>query len=798
MTGASIDLTTDTTTLTGGAINLTGTIDTGMTTRNLTITASRNITINDDINLGPDGELTLFAGMDGDGNIRTGVPRGSTFTTDRPTFTAGNITLTQDATFPTFTPVSFSLAFPSGVIGLLSLTTSASTQAVHNWMLTARGTNRALSITTTGVLTIDRDINTGSGDLTLSGASISLGSAITLTGGAISLTGAIDTSGMGGNHAFEADASGTLTLNSNINIGTGTLTLNGAQGITLGSAITLTGGAISLTGAINTSGMGGNHAFEADASGTLTLNTNINIGTGTLTLTGATITLGGTGRRRLIGGAITLTGAIDTSSTNNVGLVARASVGALMINSNINTGTGALTLSGMGGVVLGGNIRLSGGAISLSGTINETMNTRNLTIIALGILTLNSSINLQASTQGALRLTATFINIPTEAGTIDLFGTPFTIEFTGPGATTAAMGFVGDGEDRVSLSDALVYTFSPQGCTEDECVLESSTPNTPFRVFPTLNADTSITIDAGANPLTFGGTGDITIEAPTVFITADTIDVGGRNLTITANGGTLTLSISNSITSTSNINLSGASISLGSAITLTGGAISLTGAIDTSSTNNVGLLVNASGDIDIHNNINTGTGNLTLRSATINLRSPPRSTITFEGGVVSLGPSGTELGLIEVRDGNKLGLDVNVTVRARGNIVLNSSVSLFGFTNRRLELSAGLGDGAAGNIMRTTTAAPTLRVISVFFQQDDAFAADAFIIGSVLDGGDIRLGSATAQEIHRWMVVLGFDGGNLSVRGVDGITLTSITTATGATIIGGSIDLRATTINLGG
>ena len=277
--------------------------------------------------------------------------------------------------------------------------------------------------------------------------------------------------------------------------------------------------------------------------------------------------------------------------------------------------------------------------------------------------------------------------------------------------------------------------------------------------------------------------GELLLDPADIIIAATGTAVRG-NIVADATGGTMTLAVGD-------INSFVGDLSLAASNTIT-----VEVAINKPTG---GLSLIAGGEINIHNNINTGTGDLTLRSANIFLRSPPNSTITFEGGVITLGPSGAALGLIEVRDGNDLRQNVNVTVRARGNIVLNSNIALFGSSGPALRLTAGMGAGAAGNIIHTTTTAPTLRPFVLFLQQDEAFAADAFIISSVTGGGDIRLGSAAVeQEFHPWMAAFGNAGGRLSVRGVDGITLTSITITTGETRTGGFADLRATTINLGG
>ena len=56
-----------------------------------------------------------------------------------------------------------------------------------------------------------------------------------------------------------------------------------------------------------------------------------------------------------------------------------------------------------------------------------------------------------------------------------------------------------------------------------------------------LSASESLTIDINLGILSFAGTGLITVSAPTVSITAGSLDIGTRNLIIEATGGSLTL-----------------------------------------------------------------------------------------------------------------------------------------------------------------------------------------------------------------------------------------------------------------
>ena len=175
-------------TLSGGAINLTGTITNTDANLTLTITAMDDITLNSNIDLNTtSATLILTAGNGGAGNIM-----GS----NALELTANQIDLTQDA--------AFGATFASTVGGAFALftdtlnLTTATDQTVHDWM---NRTNRTLSLTTTGVIMIGRDIIAGTGNLTLDGSALTLsGGARTLSGANVTLTGNAD------------NATGALTL----------------------------------------------------------------------------------------------------------------------------------------------------------------------------------------------------------------------------------------------------------------------------------------------------------------------------------------------------------------------------------------------------------------------------------------------------------------------------------------------------------------------------------------------------------------------------------------------------------
>ena len=289
--------------------------------------------------------------------------------------------------------------------------------------------NDGLTTTATGQLTLNSNINTGTGNLILTGASMSLeggSTTITLRGGNIRLTGALTSTGP----ALIAQARDVLRLNNDINIGAeDILTLTGMGGITLGSAlITLTGGVVSLTGAIDESGAGGSDSLTVNASGDITLNGDINLGAGALALVSGMGSSngnimnggGGGGASRILTaqsvsltqdaafastGMFTFASAVlllDTGASQTVHAwmtqgdraLSLTSAITIMVEEDVSTGTSDLTLAGNGIILSGGARTLSGANIALTGAAASMA---DLTILATGTLALNSSITTQGS-----------------------------------------------------------------------------------------------------------------------------------------------------------------------------------------------------------------------------------------------------------------------------------------------------------------------------------------------------------------------------------------------------------------
>ena len=399
LTGGSIAFGAAARTITGRAITLTGE---AAGTADLTLTASGTLTLNNDIDIGTNA-LTLTSGA------------GAIVGAGRPRLTASTVRLAQDAAFPATR--SFRLS-----AGSLEFTTEAA-QDVHDWMILE---NIDLTVTSSNRVRVAAIIGAGG----VAGRNLGTGAlSLTSTGGAVRILAGISTTG-------------SITL-----IGvTGGINFNSGAG-----AKTFSGAAITLSGDVRS-----DRDLAITASGTLTLNNDIDIGTNALTLTSGVGAIVATGRPRLTAGmvslaqvdafpvtrtlrvipgsslAITTEAAQDVhdwmirenidltvTSSNRVrvagaigdGLGGRdlgtgalsltSTGGAVRILANIST-TGGLTLSGVtGGINLNGGAAktLAGAIITLTG---DARGNRDLTITASGVLTINNNINIGTS---ALTLT---------------------------------------------------------------------------------------------------------------------------------------------------------------------------------------------------------------------------------------------------------------------------------------------------------------------------------------------------------------------------------------------------------
>ena len=588
--------------------------------------------------------------------------------------TADSVTsfsLTQSAVFGSAAPFTFGTGL---TVILETAAAAAAAQPVQGWMVAA---GSSLSLTSTGGdITIGRNINLGTGSLTLiaNGNIMSVGTPRVVTADTVTLELTVATvfdgfdvimtgSSFGATAPFATNSDiGTLNIitqadqtyrgwmartgrnltitatggiligSTAINLGsTGNLTLNASLGVRLTNraGLTITAGDFTLFAG----GLSLSFPAEINVVSQFVVNASGDITTTTITLPGARVEL------RADNGSIMTTLSPDGGALASIladfvllrqsvafpdGLLSRNGnqiarlelrtttavdqpiyrwMRAAVVNSPGGNIVRSFSLRGEGDVVLtsitlraagfgagdfgiasvdlqattinlDAAITLTGAAISLTGAITVASSSNNdLTITASGVLTLNSGINLGS---GILTINADDrINVPNM--NTDITASAINIIFTDPAVDSPAAGFTTaagvatlDNADFIPDPD---YTIN-LGCTIAMCELGDGSALT---LSPLLEADTSITLNAGANALAFNGTGAITITSPTIMITAGSIDIGSRSLTITAADGTITLSMLTSITGTgaASLSLDAATIAFTTAPTLNVPSISV-------------------------------------------------------------------------------------------------------------------------------------------------------------------------------------------------------------------------------
>ena len=835
LAGGTLTLSGGARTLSGADIELTG----ALTAVNLAliITATGDITINDNIDLGA-GALTLTAGTSDTGNILSDA--------DIETLTASTVSFMQAGAFGD--TALFTFATPT-----LALETAAA-QTVHDWMDDA---GRDLSLTSTDEITIGRNIATGGGNLTLDGGTLTLsGGARTLSGADIELTGALTSAGL----ALIITATGNITINDNIDLGAGALTLTAGADIGNGggtTAPTLTAATVSLMQAgafaatarfmfapsvgaltLTTGDAQMVHDWMVVAGRTLSLTSNgnaimigrnIEIGTGNLTLSGTALTLTG-GARILSGANISLTGAI----TNAAALTLTATT-KLTLNGNIDTGTGNLILN-LGSAVadLSGSLELSGNLVTITGEMG-IMATGDLTISALGNLVVNTDINVGMNT---LRLLAGRADGNSAGETGDIVFMPATLVLQAANFELTQDGALFPETRPAVFRDEDGMGIPPQGHPENINASydgDLNQQNVPWARFLTptslrfeevdsagnlvimsgpylrngiIEASVDIVINAGATGTVTFGAGiptDLTLVANEITITAEAINIGAhRTLTIIAEGGTLMLNVG-AITA-EELSLSAATIEgLSSSLALNVPTVNLelTGAgsftaqpfVTDSTIAALNITTRAPQSYRDWMAPSTGSGRnlsiktmgvLTLPSASINLGA---GNLTLNGVSIALtNPAGLIItagavsltGAINEAANNRI-----LRVTATDDITLNSNINL-GAGVLSLFTTGTIGNGGA---------ARTIMSGNLILRQRGAFGADLLVPASRASGKvNLRILTAVDQPIHPWMVSLG--EGDFSLHGASGAVMSSITMAA-ALERTGKITLRANTITLG-
>ena len=231
--------------------------------------------------------------------------------------------------------------------------------------------------------------------------------------------------------------------------------------------------------------------------------------------------------------------------------------------ADIGSFSGALELQARGGIQIRASIRSTSltsltlraqdadGESGADNTQNGGMDgdTNNITFFETTVLDLGDA---------SLTLIAGVINIRTRnnASTTITARGGLTFRYTRDGLDQAVAETTHiTGALTLGTGTTLRYAFGSASAPATVCTSMAECTISSGLLSSTLTAATSITLNFGTEAIAFGGTGAITITSPIVTITAATIDLGGRSLTITSSGATLALNLNADITTTGTINI---------------------------------------------------------------------------------------------------------------------------------------------------------------------------------------------------------------------------------------------------
>ncbi|MEJ1157578.1 beta strand repeat-containing protein [Prosthecomicrobium sp. N25] len=472
----------------------------------------------------------------------------------------------------------------------------------------------AITKTTAGVVTVSGVIGT-SGGLTVQAGTLNLTAANTYTGNTAVTGGTLALSGAGTMGAVSNTLSisgggvvdlGTtnqtvagVTLTNGTISGTGTLTSTGAIGLQQGSISTAlagagaitksTAGAVTLSGAIGTTG-------------------GLTVQAGTLTLSAANSYTGGT---TITGGTLLLSGAGTLGSTANTLSMSGASI--------LNMGGTSQTVAGLsmnGGTIFNGGTLTSNGAIDLQAG--------SILVNLAGSGTITKSTAGSALISGVVSTTGGLV---VQGGTIDLSGantyTGNTV-VTGGLLTLTGAGTLGATSNTLSISGTGTVGLN----NTNQTVSAFTLAGTGSLLGPgTLTSNGAISLQGGTLAATLAGSGAVTKStAGTVTATGAINTTGG----LTVQAGTLNLQAANGYTGFTNI--TGGTLALSGAGTL--GAVTNTlaisggGILDLGSTNQtVSTFTLTNGQVNGTGTL-TATGAVDLQQGSIAANLTANSTIT--------------------------------------------------------------------------------------------------------------------------------------------------------------------------
>ncbi len=748
------------------------------------------------------GTLNLAGNVSGaEGLVKTGA---GTLTVTSPSNTYSGMT-SVEAGVMALNSIGSSTAIPHDlVIGLGTGNTVGATVRLLQPSEISDGSN--ITIKSDGLLDLN-NFNEVVNTVTMTGGSVTLGTASLFTSGLLSMTDGSITGTGPGSVALGGDISGTSTVSGGGAKITCNVSLNGNRTFTANSGgvqpeLTIFG---TLSDGTTSSG------FKKSGTGTLKLLSTVSIAgntfTGTATVDKGTLQMNAS-QGAIIPGALVIGNSVDAAFSATVQELQSSdisSVSAVTLNSS-----GALDLNNFSDVI--GALTGTGGTITLgsSGTGQLSAGSGNVTSIFGGFI----------SGQGSFRKTGT--GTLTITGNNNFVGTFYvddgTVALNSNGINTAIQQSLVIGNGTGAAKSAVVQLLQGAEIADSSTIL--------------INADGLFDLNGQIDQ-----TGAVTINGGNVTIESGLFTAAGLNLT----GGTITgttgeLSLAGDITATSSA-AAGSSIAAtvhlngNRTLTVNPGAIqpelTIDGVIGDGSAAS-GILKNGTGTLFLEGSVsNTYTGTTTVDKGTLTMNT---SVGVIVPGALVIGNGSDPANSAVVRDLNSsdIASTAAVTINVSGVLDLNNHSDTIGALNGTGSITLGSGtlvvgsdssssefdgpiSGASGSLFKSGSGTLTLTQTNTYTGQTTVSGGTLLINGaqaasavSVLNGATLG-GTGTVGAVTVTASRLSPGGG--AGGGVGKLSTGNLALDAASTIIfgipstaAGAFDSLAVTgtVNLGG
>jgi autotransporter-associated beta strand protein len=596
------------------------------------------------------------------------------------------------------------------------------------------GTNRSLTLTGAGSITVSGNVSLGTGNITRSGAGLA-----TLSGNNTYSGGTFITSG-----TLRATTNANALGTGNVTLAGGTLQLANDTGLNFGRNTTVTADSTIVSDRLTT-GTGVTHTLGTLSIGAATLDVtagaNVNaptagvtfgnttstgnatfaVGTNALLTLGAfsdggsadTITKSGTGNLTFAAAGTTVNGTALNVTGGNVLLNAAGALGnltAVSVSSTATLNLGAAqtvgSLAGSGAVALGTSNLTVGSTNNLSGTFDGSISgTGNLLKAGTGNLTLGGNSTFSGST---------FVN----AGNLVLSAT------TGPGNLTIGTGnlVVNTGGVAALLNNSGSMVVTNNVTLAGGTLRNLGGDENAFGANVTLTANSTVDSASTGNRLIIGGTQILGNE----LTTANQIALGTNTLTVTGSGNTIFYAAI------------GASGEAGNFVSNSTGTVWFNA--QHAANNYTGNTIINSGTLVLGTDVNVAYNNQTIRGNLTIGNNTTSATVRFEPGYGD----------------NKIADTSVITINAGSTLSLGDNYDNVGAINLNAgNITSGFGSlKAGGNITVGTVGANTTSTISgfQFWLSPDASTVRNIIVdptanlqidAQVVSGGITKLGNGT-------------------------------------------------------